>query len=81
MKEEVEEVDEARLAMPLKGHAYHTKTHAELKYIQKDASEAAKANKGRDAELKYLDQVNDASTVLHYRSKGGKHLTKEATVD
>lgn len=81
MREEVEEVDEARLAMPLKGHAYHTKTHAELKYIQKDASEAAKANKGRESEGKYLDQVNDASTVLHYRSKGGKQLTKEETVD
>jgi hypothetical protein len=81
MKEEVEEVDEARLAMPLKGHAYHTKTHAELEYIQKDASEAAKANKGRASEGKYLDQVNDAGTVLHYRSKGGKQLTKEETTE
>ena len=81
VKEEIEAVDEARLAMPLKGHAYHTKTHAELKYIQKDASEAAKANKGRPSEGKYLDQVNDASTVLHYRSKGGKQVTNEETVD
>jgi hypothetical protein len=81
MKEEVEELDETKLAMPLKGHSYHTKTHAELKYIQKDASEAAKANKGKPSEGKYLDQVNDASTVLHYRSKGGKQVTNEEAVD
>jgi predicted RNA binding protein YcfA (HicA-like mRNA interferase family) len=79
-KEEVE-IDEARLAMPLKGHAYHYKSDAELKYIQKDAHEAAQAMKGHNpkAEGKYLDQHNDASTVLHYRSKGGQQLQKEET--
>ena len=57
----------------LKGHPYHKKSDAELHYIVKDAGEAAKAMKSVDskAESKYLDQVNDASTVLHYRSKGG----------
>lgn len=57
--------------MPLKGHPYHQKTDDELKYIQKDASEAATAMKDHDpkAEAKYLDQVNDASTILHHRSK------------
>jgi hypothetical protein len=73
-------VDEAALGVPLKGHPYHKKTDAELKYIQKDAAEAAKAMKGHSprSEAKYLDQVNDASTVLHYRSKGGKQLAKES---
>lgn len=73
-------VDEATLGVPLKGHPYHKKTDAELKYIQKDAAEAAKAMKGHSprSEAKYLDQVNDASTVLHYRSKGGKQLAKES---
>lgn len=75
--DEVEDMDEARLAMPIKGHAYHTKSDAELRYIVKDAGEAAKANRGGHAENKYLDQVNDASTVLYYRSKGGKRIVKE----
>ena len=73
------DIREARLAMPLKGHDYHYKSDAELKYIQKDAHEAAQAMKGHNpkAEGKYLDQHNDASTVLHYRSKGGQQLRKE----
>jgi hypothetical protein len=55
--------------MPLKGHAYHDKSDDELKYILKDASEAARAMKNHSpkAESKYLDQVNDAATVMHYR--------------
>lgn len=55
---------------PLAGHPYHSKTCAELRYILKDASEAAEAMRGHapDAEAKYLDQVNDAATVLHYRA-------------
>lgn len=67
--------------MPLKGHAYHRKSDDELHYIIKDAGEAAKAMKGHDpkAEAKYLDQVNDASTVLHYRKNGGKRLNEAAT--
>ncbi len=58
-------------ACPLKGHAYHDKSDAELEYICKDASEAAKNMKGMNdtAEGKYLDQANDASTILHYRKK------------
>lgn len=57
--------------IPLAGHAYHKKSDAELHYIVKDAGEAARAMKGHNAqaEAKYLDQVNDASTVLHYRKK------------
>lgn len=64
---------------PLKDHAYHTKSDAELHYIIKDAGEAAKAmqNHSPQAHMKYLDQHNDAATVLHYRSKGGKRVTEE----
>lgn len=66
-------IDEER--MPLEGHPYHKKSDAELHYIIKDASEAAKAMKGHSpkAEEKYLDQVNDASTVLYYRKQKPKN--------
>lgn len=68
---------------PLAGHPYHAKTDAELRYIQRDASAAAQATRGlsmynpnsgkrEDTEGKYLDQANDASTVLAYRARGGK---------
>lgn len=54
---------------PLKGHPYHTRSEAELLYIISDASAAALAVRDHDerAEAKYLDQVNDAATILHYR--------------
>lgn len=70
-------LNESTRGMPLKGHPYHKKSDAELQYIQKDAGLAAQAMKGHApaAEAKYLDQVNDASTVLHYRSKGGARVT------
>ena len=60
-----------RQQMPLKGHEYHSKSDAALKHIMKDAGEAAKAMKDHSpsSESKYLDQVNDAATVLHYRKK------------
>jgi hypothetical protein len=63
--------------MPLKGHEYHDKSDAELKYILKDAGEAARAMKDHSpkSESKYLDQVNDAATVLHYRKNG---ITRKA---
>src|SRR5665647_669818 len=63
-------------AMPIAGHPYHTKTNDELQYIAKDASEAARAQRGMSSEGKYLDQVNDASTVLGYRARGGKDLSQ-----
>jgi hypothetical protein len=56
--------------MPLEGHPYHQKSDAELRYIIKDAGEAAKNMRGMgntEKEAKYLDQINDASTILHYR--------------
>jgi hypothetical protein len=58
-------LSEAR--MPLKGHPYHDKSDAELHGIIKDAGETARVQKGMSSEGKYLDQVNDAATVLHYR--------------
>jgi hypothetical protein len=58
--------------IPIEGHPYHEKTDAELLYIARDAHEASIALRGTDAELKYLDQVNDACTVLYYRRKGGR---------
>lgn len=52
--------------------AYRLKTDAQLRYIAQDAYEAAQAMRGMDdkAEAKYLDQVNDASTVLYERRNG-----------
>ncbi len=49
--------------------AYSRKTTAQLLYILRDASEAAVAMRGMDAtaEAKYLDQANDAATVLARR--------------
>jgi hypothetical protein len=63
----------------LKGHPYHDKTDAELRYIVKDAGKAARSMKGMDekAEGKYLDQVNDASSILHARTKDGRLARKD----
>jgi hypothetical protein len=60
-----------RVARPLKGHPYHAKSEAELRYILKDAGEAyaAISTFDRDAANKYADQINDAATVLHYRAR------------
>ena len=66
-------------SMPLAGHPYHGKTNAELQFIQRDASAAAKNMQGMGnapAEGKYLDQVNDASTVLGFRQRGGPDLSQ-----
>jgi hypothetical protein len=62
----------------LKGHPYHDKTDAQLRYIVKDAGEAARSMKGMNekAEGKYLDQVNDASSILHARTKGDRKARK-----
>ena len=56
---------------PLKGHPYHQKSYDELLYILKDAEEAARNMRGLDekAEAKYLDQVNDALTIINWRNK------------
>lgn len=71
-------LDESR--MPLSGHAYHKKTDDELRFIVKDAGEASVAMKDHDskAESKYLDQVNDASTILHYRKTQKPQVSEAA---
>jgi len=57
--------------IPLHGHRYHALSDAALRYVIKDAGEAALAVRHYDyaAECKYLDQVNDASTVLAHRRR------------
>ena len=62
------------------GNDYSKKSVAELQYIQKDASEAAKAMQDHDprAESKYLDQVNDASSEL-YKRQHGKRASSSCT--
>ena len=61
-------------------NSYRTKSIAELEYIRKDAFEAAQAMRGFDpkAEAKYLDQVNDACTVLYERRVKGTQ--QQATI-
>lgn len=58
---------------PIPGHDYHKRSDAELRYIIKDAGEAASAAQSMGKlETKYNDQVNDAATVIGYRDRGGK---------
>lgn len=61
-------LDASRL---LEGHAYHRHTDAELLYIIRDAGAAAKNMQGHSptAEAKYLDQVNDAASILAARRR------------
>jgi hypothetical protein len=72
--------------MPIAGHDYHTKTSAELHGIASDANRAAEnfKNSGMTVpgsnvltENKYRDQVNDASSVLGWRSRGGVDLSTD----
>lgn len=57
--------------MTLTNQTYFSKSDAELHFILRDAFEAAAAVRGHDshAEAKYLEQINDASTVLHSRQR------------
>ena len=62
----------ARCYKPLPGHAFHFKSDAELRFVIKDADEAGRNAHGMGdtvAMCKYLDQVNDACTILHYREQ------------
>ena len=61
-------------AKPIPNSSYHMKSDAELRFIQKDAHEAGRNAQGMGDERginKYADQVNDASSVLGYRARGG----------
>lgn len=62
-----------KIRKPLPGHPYHSKSADELRYIIRDAGAAANAMRGHDAkaEGKYLDQQNDANTILGWRARAG----------
>jgi hypothetical protein len=54
---------------------YSRKTDAELRYIQKDAHEAAVCAHdlgNYEAACKYMDQINDASTILYRRQQAAR---------
>ena len=55
----------------LEGHQFHTLTDEQLAFVLKDAREAADCMRGFDpvAECKYLDQINDACTILAMRGR------------
>jgi hypothetical protein len=76
--EEVE-LEEGRPSQqhPISGHPYHSKTNDQLHFIIRDAGEAAKAMKNHNpqAESKYLDQQNDAATVLGFRKRAAHPKT------
>jgi len=58
---------------------YRDKTDAELLYIAKDAHAAAVAMQpiNPQAEAKYLDQVNDACSVLFERRRAARRAAKK----
>lgn len=69
-----------RRIVPLKGHDYHRKSSNELRFIVRDAGEAARnfRNSGLTVpgstipcENKYLDQCSDAQAILNYRTRYG----------
>jgi hypothetical protein len=47
--------------------SYWQKDYLELRYIMKDAKESASKNPDSDQVDKWLDQINDAATVLYVR--------------
>lgn len=55
--------------MKLTNQNYFSKSDDELRFILRDASEAAEAMRhfDRAAECKYLEQIDDAATVLAQR--------------
>ena len=60
-----------RKNLHLQNDRFHDLTDGELLYIARDAKEAANAMRGHDpvAECKYLDQVNDACSVMAARRR------------
>lgn len=61
--------------MQLTNQRFFKLSDAELRYIMKDAGEAAVAMQGHNeaAEAKYLEQVCDAASVLYARKKKFKY--------
>jgi len=62
---------------PIPNHPYHSKSDAQLRYIAKDAGEAARAMRGvnEEAEGKYADQVCDACSILGWRQQRDAFLS------
>jgi hypothetical protein len=68
-----------RTARPLKGHAFHSKSDDELRFVILDATEARDAcSHDERAASKYADQVCDAATILNYR-KGIESMSRHVT--
>ena len=65
------------MSKPIPDHRYHSKSDEQLRYIVKDASEAAQNMRGFDevAEGKYLDQCCDAETILSWRYRRDASLS------
>jgi hypothetical protein len=65
--------------IPISDHPYHRKSDTDLRYIIRDAAEAAQVVRGHDdpAEAKYLDQVNDAVTILNYRRSAASNHVRD----
>ena len=65
------------IRLQLTNQHFVDKTPAELLYILRDAREAADAMRGWDAvaEAKYLEQIDDAATVLAAIRRGQKPVT------
>jgi hypothetical protein len=61
-----------KMRLTLTNQSYVTKSAAELLYILRDAREAADAMRGFDpkAEAKYLEQIDDAASVLAALRRG-----------
>ena len=68
-----------RIAKPIPNHRDHHLADVELRFIIRDAREAADNFKDNPSVCgKYLDQVCDASTVLNYRAGLGLNKNRRA---
>jgi TRAP-type C4-dicarboxylate transport system substrate-binding protein len=65
--------------MQLSNSRFWKLSNESLRYIMKDAHEAAEAMKGHNAaaEAKYLEQLCDAGSVLYTRQKQAKSPAKK----
>ena len=69
---------------PLRGHPYHSKDAAALRFIIKDAAEAMKnveAMGDSKNAAKYADQINDAATVLCYRESKNRRNSNVSAME
>lgn len=64
----------------LENERFWTLPDEALRYIMKDAYEAERANPTARKAGKWLDEVNDAATVLYHRRKKGEPALAEAAI-